>query len=148
MTKTLIISSLAGILGVGAVVLPAHSARPVLAERFAELGVTDAQKRQVRAILRQHQPTAGPMIKQLVEARRKLRDTIRAEVIDEKAIRAQAAKVASLEADLAVERAHIGHKIKPILTAEQVAQLKDMQVDVEERIDQFLSRVAKRIGED
>jgi Spy/CpxP family protein refolding chaperone len=117
-------------------------------ERLAALGVTDAQKQQVRSILRQHQPAAGPLIKRLVEERRKLRDTIRADQIDEKAIRAQAAKVAGLEADLAVERARVVHAIKPVLTPEQLTKLKTMQVDVDERVDGFLSRVAKRIAAD
>ena len=108
-----------------------------------------AVERRVRALMAElDQPAAGPLIRQLVDERRKLRDTIRADAIDEKAIRTQAAKVAALEADLAVERAHIAHEIKPVLTAEQLAKLKDWQVDIDEHIDGFLTRVAKRIAAD
>lgn len=145
-TKILIALAVTSLFAAG--VYATNAERQLPGERLAALGVTDAQKQQVHTILRQHQSTAGPMIRQLVEERRKLRDTIRAETIDEKAIRAQAARVAGLEADLAVERAHIVHEIKPVLTTEQVAKLKDMQADVDERIDGFLSRVAKRIATD
>ncbi|MGA2605073.1 MAG: periplasmic heavy metal sensor, partial [Verrucomicrobiia bacterium] len=77
------------------------------AQRLAKLGVTDAQKAQLKTILRSYQPTVGPLVKEVVTERRALRDTIRAQTVDETAIRAQAAKVASLEADLAVQRAHV-----------------------------------------
>jgi protein CpxP len=89
------------------------------------------------------------LIKQVVTERRALRDTIRAEkTIDEAAIRAQAAKVASLEADLAVQRAHVAHEIRAVLTPGQLQKLKDMQTDADARIDGFLHRIANRIAED
>ena len=77
-----------------------------------------------------------------------MRDAIRAEPFDETAIRAQAAKVASLEADLAVQRAHVAHDIRAVLTPEQLQKLKDMQINVDARVDGFLHRIANRITED
>lgn len=118
------------------------------ARKLAQLGVTDEQKTQVKLILRKYQPTAGPLIQQVVTERRVLRDTIRAETIDEAAIRAEAAKVASLEADLAVQRAHVAHEIRAVLTPEQLQKLKEMQIDVDARIDGFLHRIANRVAED
>ncbi|HUJ72712.1 MAG TPA: Spy/CpxP family protein refolding chaperone [Verrucomicrobiae bacterium] len=117
-------------------------------KQLAQLGATDEQKAQVKAILRRYQPTAGPLIQQVVTERRALRDTIRAETIDETAIRAQAAKVASLEANLAVQRAHVAHEIRAVLTPEQLQKLKDMQLTVDARVDGFLHLVANRIAED
>ncbi|MEI6083290.1 MAG: Spy/CpxP family protein refolding chaperone, partial [Verrucomicrobiota bacterium] len=126
MKTTTTLLTLTGLLCASAFAYRAHAAsaehrpdRAFFAEKLAALDVTDTQKQQVRTILRQHQPTAGPLLKQLVAERRQLRTTIRAGTVDEPAIRAQAAKVASLEADLAVERAHIVHAIKPVLTPEQ-----------------------------
>ena len=117
-------------------------------KQLAQLGVTDEQKAQVKAILRKYQPTAGPLIQQVVTERRALRDTIRGETIDETAIRAQAAKVASLEADLAVERAHVAHDVRAVLTPEQLQKLKEMQLTVDARVDGFLQRIANRIAGD
>lgn len=117
-------------------------------KQLAQFGVTDEQKAQVKAILRKYQPIAGPLIQQVVTERRALRDTIRAETIDETAIRAQAAKVASVEADLAVQRAHVAHDIRAVLTPEQLQKLKDMQLTVDVRVDSLLHRIANRIAED
>jgi Spy/CpxP family protein refolding chaperone len=116
--------------------------------KLAQLGVTADQKTEVKTILRKYQPTVGPLIKEVVTERRALRDTIRSETIDETAIRAQAAKVASLEADLAVQRAHVSHDIRAVLTPDQWQKLKDMQIDVDARMDGFLHRVANRIAAD
>jgi protein CpxP len=116
--------------------------------KLAALGITHDQQAQVKAILRQYQPTAGPLIQQVVAERRVLRSTIRGETIDETAIRAEAAKVASLEADLAVARAHGVHDIRGVLTPEQIQKLKDLQIDADARVDGFLQRIANRIAED
>jgi Spy/CpxP family protein refolding chaperone len=116
--------------------------------RLAELGVTDAQKAQVKSILRSYQPTVGPLVKEVVTERRALRDTIRAHTIDENANRAEAAKVASLEADLAVQRAHVAHDIRAVLTPEQIQKLKDMQIDADARFDAVLQHIANRIATD
>ena len=118
------------------------------ARKLAQLGATADQKTEVKTILRQYQPTVGPLIKQVVTERRALRDTIHAETIDETAIRAQAAKVASLESDLSVQRAHVSHDIRAVLTPEQLQKVKDMEIDVDTRIDGFLHRVANRIAAD
>ena len=88
------------------------------------------------------------MIREVVTERRALRDAIRAESFDESAIRSQAAKVAGLEADLAVQRAHVAHDIRAVLTPEQLQKLKELQVNADVRVDRALARVAKRIAED
>ncbi|HVM60588.1 MAG TPA: Spy/CpxP family protein refolding chaperone [Verrucomicrobiae bacterium] len=124
------------------------AAKGRFAHRLAQLGVTDQQKAQVKTILRGYQPTLGPLITEVVTERRALRDTIRAQTVDETAIRAEAAKVASLEADLAVERAHVVHDIRAVLTPEQIQKLKDMQIDADARFDTLLQRIANRIATD
>lgn len=143
------------VIGGGAAAYKAHAARDerrpgrlFLGERLAELGVTDEQKAEVKAILHKHQPTAEPLVKQFVAERRTLRDLIHAETVNEKAIRDQAAKVAAVGADLAVERARVAHEIRAVLTPEQIEKLKEMRVDIDTRIDRHLDRIAKRIAED
>jgi len=113
-----------------------------------QLNLTDQQKAQVNTILRSYQPTAGPLIREVVTERRALRDAIRAQTIDETAIRAQVAKVASLEADLAVQRAHIAHDIRAVLTPEQIQKLKNMQTAADARVDGLLQRIANSIATD
>ncbi len=119
-----------------------------VAERLASIGVTDQQKAEIKAILRKHQPAVEPLVKEFVAEKRTLRDTIRADKFDERAIRAQTAKVAQVGADLAVERARIVQELRPILTSEQIEKLKEMQADFDDRVDFVLHRIAKRIAED
>jgi len=124
---------------------PSHA---FLAEKLAELGVTDDQRRQIHTILRNHLSTTQPLLKQLVEERRKLRQAVRADELNDTAIRAQAARVATIEADLAVERAHIVHDIKPVLTPAQLEKVATAQADSDERFDSFLLQFAKHTAED
>jgi Spy/CpxP family protein refolding chaperone len=143
------LSAVAGTMYVArAAVTEPGTRRAHIAERLAELGVTDEQKSQVKAILRKHQPTAQPLIRQFVSERRALRDTIHAPSVDESAIRTQVEKVAKVGADLAVQRAQVTHEIRAVLTADQLEKIKGMELDVDARIDQFLDRIAKRVGED
>jgi Spy/CpxP family protein refolding chaperone len=122
--------------------------RWAIVEKLATLGITDAQRDEIRAILRKHQPTVEPMVKQLVVERRALRDVIHAETIDEKAIRKQAGKIAGIQADLAVQRAHVAREIRDVLTDDQLAKLAELGEDADARLDAFVERVAKRIAAD
>jgi Spy/CpxP family protein refolding chaperone len=122
--------------------------RRPFARKLAQIGVSGDQRVQIKEILRKYQPAVGPIVREVVTERRTLRDAIRAETINEPAIRAQAAKVASLEADLALQRAHVAHEIRAVLTPEQLQKLKAMQVNADTRIDGLFDRIAKRIAED
>lgn len=117
------------------------------AERLAELGVTEEQKARVREILRKHQPTAQPLIRQFVQERRALRDLIHASPVDEAAIRKQTATVADIGADLAVLRAQVAADLRGVLTPEQVEQLHELKEDIDARIDSFLDRISRRVAE-
>jgi protein CpxP len=116
--------------------------------RLAQLGLTDPQRAQVKTILRSYQPTVGPLVKEVMTERRALRDTVRAQTIDETAIRAEAAKLASLEADLAAQRAHVAHDVRAVLTPEQIQKLNAMQMDADARFDGLLQHIANRIATD
>ena len=64
---------------------------------------------------------------QLHDARQNLRAAIQASDANETTVRAASAKVASAEADLAVERMKLYGKIAPILTDEQRRQITDFE---------------------
>lgn len=122
--------------------------RTELLAKVASLGISDAQRGKIRSVLHSHQPKMEPMVRQMVSKRRELRDLIRGDGrVDETAIRAQCAKIAKLEADLAVERAFIVREAKGTLKPEQIETLKGMRSDVDARVDHVLDQVAKRISE-
>ena len=105
-----------------------------------EVGVTDAQKEQIRGIMREQRPQLQPLRKQMVQERRALRNAIQTSPVNEQAIRTQAARVAQLQADLAVQRARIGDRVRAVLTPEQQAKLKEMQAQRDAKIDERLNR--------
>lgn len=106
----------------------------------AELGLSAEQSRAIKDIFKKNQPLAAPLIKQLSAERRSLRTLIHAETIDEAAIRSQSAKVAAVEADLAVQRAHGAQEIRKVLSPEQIEKFKVLQEKRDRKFDRFISR--------
>jgi protein CpxP len=125
----------------------AAACRP-FGHRWAALGLSSDQKAQIKVVLQKCEPTLQPLVQQLVTERRALRADVQAETVDEPAIRAEAAKVASLEADVAVQRAHIAHDIRALLTPDQIQKFKELQPARDARFDDARQRVAKRIMAD
>jgi protein CpxP len=104
------------------------------------LGVTVEQKAQIREVLVKYRPESEPAVRQLVAERRALRKMIQGGAADEGAIRSQAAKVAALEADLAVMRARASKEVRALLTAEQLARLGELQAQRDQKADRMMER--------
>jgi protein CpxP len=119
-----------------------------LMAKLAEVGVTDAQKEQIHAILREFHPSMQPLVKQYVQERRALRNTIHATPVNEPAIRAQAARVAQLQADLAVKRAYVSEKLRTVLTPEQLEKFKELEAKFDAKADKMGERVSRKIAEE
>ncbi len=107
------------------------------------LELTDTQKSDVKKILSGETENLKPLLATLVDARKNLRAAIRAADANESAVRAASAKVASAEADLAVERLKLFAKLSPILTEEQRAKFSEL----ESRMDGFKAAMVARVGE-
>jgi Spy/CpxP family protein refolding chaperone len=119
--------------------------RERIRNRLVLLGVTGEQRDQIREVLRDHLPEVGPLVKQSIQEHRTLRDTIRATPVNEAAIRAQAAKVAAIDADLAVKRALIVEKVRPILTPDQIKRIVQAEEQRQSRVDEGLGRLGRWI---
>jgi protein CpxP len=104
------------------------------------LDATAEQKAQIREVLGRYRPETEPAVRQLVAERRTLRKMIQGGAPDEAAIRGQAARVASLESDLAVVRARAAKEVRALLTAEQLARLEDLQARRERKADRMMER--------
>jgi Spy/CpxP family protein refolding chaperone len=125
-------------------VTPQRAGRGQWLEQAREkLGLTDEQVAQIKAQLQDEVETVKGLVTKLHDARTGLREAIQAAGATEASVRAAAAKVAAVEADLAVERLKLYGKINPILTADQREQVKQFQ----SRIDDFLDGAINRIGE-
>ncbi len=95
---------------------------------IAALNLTGAQKAQMGAVAGKYRPEIKPLLKNLRVERKKLGALMNANKIDDAAIRAQAGKVSSIGADLAVKRAHEISELKAVLTPEQMQTLKDSRL--------------------
>ena len=92
-----------------------------------ELGLSAQQQEGVKGIFAKNRPAAEPLMKQLKGERRALRNLVQADTFDEAAIRAQVAKMATLQSDMAVQHAKLAQEIRTILTPEQIQKFKEIQ---------------------
>ena len=92
-----------------------------------KLGLTDAQKAQVKSIFQANKEALKPTLTSLHTERANLEALIHADTIDEAAIRAETAKIAGIQADLNVNRAKDNAKFRAILTPAQLATLKTLK---------------------
>lgn len=116
----------------------------LFAQRIAEkLNLNDDQITEIKIVRNQEKDYVLAKLSDLHKARMDMRGVIQQSngKVDEKAVRAASAKVAAVEADLAVERAKVYAKINPILTPEQHGKVMDFQKRADENIDWFLKNV-------
>jgi len=113
-----------------------------------ELGLSGQQKQDVKDIFVKIRPQTATLIKQLKTERRSLRTLIQADAVDETAIRAQSARVAAVEADLAVQKAHVAQQIRTVLTPEQVQKFKELQANRDSRMDEKRTHRPNQLRQD
>lgn len=107
-----------------------------LAALVRSLDLTDAQKQEIKSILKAHQDNLLAIALAERVARQHLLDTIHQPTVNEPAVRQASAVVAREDADLAVERAKIFSEVSAVLTADQRATLKDGLAEIQQSIQQ------------
>jgi protein CpxP len=91
-----------------------------------ELNLTDAQREQVRTIVDARQTEMRAVGERARAAREALHAATTSPAFDEGLVRARAAELASVDADLAVTQARIFADVFQILTPEQQAKVKEI----------------------
>ena len=112
-----------------------------------ELNLTDQQVAQIKQILKADKGEIAGLVTRLHDARVGLRGAIQAPGATEASVRVASAKVAAVEADLAVERLRLFGKISPILTAEQREKLQELRGRADDFVDKLINRAGARRGE-
>jgi Spy/CpxP family protein refolding chaperone len=153
-TKWLIFSLVAALGAGGLVAFKTHAAertaeargwRATLRGRIKEkLGLTDDQAAQIQAAFVDEKDRIKDLAVKLHQARISLRESIKSSNADEASVRATSAKVAAVQADLAVLRLKLYGKVNPILTSEQREKVKAFQEKVDDFIDNALDRLGQR----
>jgi len=151
--KVLSIATAAAVLVGGVLIYKAHAEDPAGPRAFGRgpvfqrvvkgLGLTDDQVSKIKTELKAEKDNLVPLLKNLHETRKALRETVNQPGVAEADVRAASAKVAAVEADLAVERAKLSGKIGPILTDEQIQKVKQFQA----KMDDFFIGAIKNFGE-
>jgi Spy/CpxP family protein refolding chaperone len=86
------------------------------------LNLSEDQQAQVKQILAAEKPTMLPLVKQLAQTRRQLRQLEEGGTFDEAKVRALASQQAQTMTDLIVERSKVKSEIFKLLTPEQKAK--------------------------
>jgi Spy/CpxP family protein refolding chaperone len=155
-SKCLILTLAAGLIAGGlltsnsrAVEQPAGPGRlhGQLLERAKEkLGLTDDQIARIRSELSVDKDTIKALISRLHQAKTALREAIQASDATESSVRAASTTVASVEADIAVERMKLHSRISPILTDDQKEKIKAFQSKIDDFVDGLVNRIGDRVG--
>lgn len=113
----------------------------------AKLGLTDDQVTQIKTVLRSEKDSLIALAKKQREARVLLREVIKKDGATEADLRAAAANLGAAEGDMAVLKAKLYVRIRPILTQEQLDKIAAWQdkVDsfVDGAIDVFINRMVQ-----
>ncbi len=99
---------------------------------LAQLGLTDQQKTQIKAIFQGHKADIQGFASRMPPARQALHHAI-VSGADEAAIRQAAAGVAAVEADMAVFRAAVRAQVFTVLTPDQQAKANQLQQQAQQR---------------
>lgn len=97
------------------------------------LGLSDAQKDQVKTIMQSHADELKALADRAGAAHHALDQVMMADAVDDGAIRQKSADVAAVDADMAVASAHVRAEVVQVLTAEQKDQLKKIMARRQER---------------
>jgi protein CpxP len=116
---------------------------PMIMDR---LNLSDAQRSQVKSVLQAHRGDIKAVGDRAFAAHKALEAVISADTVDESAIRARSADVATIEADMAVMRAQIRAEVWQILTPDQQQQAKTLQAQMEQRMEQGRQQHQKKQG--
>jgi Spy/CpxP family protein refolding chaperone len=110
---------------------------------LGQLNLSDAQKQQVQGIMQRDREQMRSTMQRLNEAMQAQHAAINQVPVNEQAVRAAAAQVASVQADLAVAQARVHADIWNILTPEQQTKAKELEQQAQTRARERQQRPAR-----
>lgn len=156
--KIVVTTGIVAVLSAGAVALfaqggPGRGAGPVgpggrggFGAGFAlgQLNLSDPQKQQVRDIMQRDRDEMRSTMQRMDEAMQAQRAAINQVPVNEQAVRAAAAQVAAVQADLAVAQARVHADIWNILTPEQQVKAKELEQQAQARARERQQRAPRQ----
>ena len=111
---------------------------------LGQLDLSDAQKQQVRDITQRDRDAMRSTMQRLEQAMQAQREAITQVPVNEQAVRAAAAQVALVQADLAVAQARVHADIWNILTPEQQTKAKELEQQAQARARERQQRTPRQ----
>lgn len=99
-----------------------------------ELGLSDEQKEQMKAIGKKNQESMKNLMTKMHESRKKMRDASMNENVDEAAIRALSKEVADTIAELTIQKSKMHKEMQAIMTDEQKAKAKELRAKMQKEM--------------
>ena len=96
---------------------------------FRELDLTDAQKDQLKQIAESHRDEFKAAGDKARAAHEGMQALIESDQLDENAIRVKSQEIAAAEADMMILNAKVRQQSMQVLTAEQIAKLKELRAN-------------------
>lgn len=122
--RKMMIASFAAAAGL-TMALPIHAQTTQPAKPPAGLGLTQAQRDEIRGLREAQRQDSEAVRGKMRAARQQLRAAMRADVPDEAAVRGAAEALAALQVDQAARRARARGQFMSVLTPEQQARVKE-----------------------
>lgn len=116
-----------------------HMGHHFLKRLAKQLGLSAQQQSQAKAILKSSRQENKPLMLALFNEKHQLHALMLSGSADEAAIREQSAKIASVQADLAVKRAQEAKQLLAILTPDQASKLRAIMEKREQKFKKFIS---------
>ncbi|MEW6367788.1 MAG: Spy/CpxP family protein refolding chaperone [Acidobacteriota bacterium] len=112
-----------------------------------ELDLTAEQRERIAEVMDSHRKEAQPIVRNVVDKRRVLRDAMLSDEISEKVIREAAVDLGSAMGEAAILRARIGKEARQVLTEEQIEVLMQFIEERDNRVDQWIDQLGRSGGE-
>lgn len=112
-----------------------------------QLDLSDAQRTQIRTIMQSRRDEFKALGEKARAARNRLQDAVRADGVNEEAIRTASGDLAQVQADIAVLRARVHQEVVATLTPEQQQKAKQLRAEAEKRREERRQRMEQRFKE-
>jgi protein CpxP len=103
-----------------------------------QLDLTDAQRAQMKDILTKEKPAIQPLMQQMGQSRRQLKQLEMSGTFDEAQVRTLAAQQSQTMTELTVQRARIHSELLQVLTVDQKTKLTQLMAEREQKFKSHL----------
>jgi len=107
----------------------------------SELNITADQKKKIAAEIKSHKDEIRPVVKEIFEKRKALRDAVLNKPGDRQAITAAANDLGKAIGDAAVLASNVIAKLKPVLTSEQQERIKNFRMANDKAVAEWISQI-------